>query len=98
MPRMPNAQFDELLDEVRNASAQEKLSIRYYAGLAYQRDKYGNYVYVHRDAPTYPKMFDVWVGDWGRSKNQYHSDVKLCYNGFGFAYKRLHRIFQATLT
>ena len=99
MKRMKNHEFNELLDKIRNADAEEKASILYWAGLALNRRRYGSFVYVHANAPRSPSLLMRHIGRWGKSNNTNHSDVTVWVSGYAaFGTERLWKIIKATGT
>lgn len=96
MKRMPKAAFEALLGEVRTLGPDERHALCYWAALAYCRLRHGTYVYIHADPPALPGLFDVYTGRWGRSRNVYHSDVRIGYGDFArFGVERCGRIVNA---
>lgn len=99
MARLSNADFEHLLEIVRNETPEQKERILYWTRLAHQRRRFGKYVYVHANAPSIPYCLHVYIGLWGRTNNQYHNDVLVGVAWSGtpqyFGVKRLWRIMQA---
>ena len=96
MKRMKEQEFKELLDKIRSADAEEKASILYWAGLAWNRRRFGSYVYVHANAPDQPTLVTAYAGRWGKSNNANHSDVTVWVSGYAaFGTERLWKIIRA---
>jgi len=76
-PRMPKTEFTALLTTIKALPTDKRRAVAYWARLAYDRQQYGSYIYVHAGAPACPDVIRVHVGIWGCSQNANHSDVTI---------------------
>jgi hypothetical protein len=95
-PRMPKNEFTALLKAIRALPTDKRRAVAYWARLAYDRQQYGSYVYIHAGAPPCPDVIRATASTWGRSQNSNHSDVTINAAGYAnFAAGRCWQIVEA---